>query len=171
MNSLCFLALCVLFLSGMKSRAVEPVDLVNMYIGTDGHDRTEYGGTMPFVQPPFAMTSWTAQTRQNKSSVTSYFYKDTAITGFIGTHQPAIWMGDFGYLTLMPEIDQIKTTPDARKLPFLHSDEKTTPYYYSVKMDAGSSRILKTEITATEHCAILQFTYPENNNSSLMVEA
>jgi len=56
------------------------------------------------------MTSWTAQTRQNKISVTSYAYKDTAITGFIGTHQPAIWMGDFGYVSLMPEVDEIKTT-------------------------------------------------------------
>jgi putative alpha-1,2-mannosidase len=51
---------------------------------------------MPFVSPPFAMTNWTPQTRQNKISITSYEYDDAAITGFIGTHQPAIWMGDYG---------------------------------------------------------------------------
>lgn len=165
------LALGAVALAELNGRAAEPVDLVNMYIGTDGHNRTEYGGTMPFVQPPFAMTSWTAQTRQNKISVTSYAYKDAAITGFIGTHQPAIWMGDFGYVTLIPEVDAIKTTPETRQLPFRHADETATPYYYAVTMDAGDSRKLKTEIAATDHCAILQFTYPQNESSRLVVEA
>jgi hypothetical protein len=45
------------------------------------------------------MTNWMAQTRQNKISITSYKYDDSFITGFIGAHQPAIWMGDYGYIT------------------------------------------------------------------------
>jgi len=65
------------------------VDSVNSYIGTGGGG-TEYVGTMPFVEPPFAMTSWTPQTRQNRVSVTSCAYEDANISGFIGTHQPAI---------------------------------------------------------------------------------
>jgi putative alpha-1,2-mannosidase len=68
---------------------------VNPLIETQ-KSRIGYGGTMPFVSPPFAMTNWTPQTRQNKISITSYEYDDAAITGFIGTHQPAIWMGDYG---------------------------------------------------------------------------
>ena len=43
--------------------------------------------------PPFAMTRWVAQTRQNFVSVTPYNQTDTRIHGFQGTHQPAIWMG------------------------------------------------------------------------------
>jgi len=39
-------------------------------------------------------------------------YDDTAITGFIGTHQPAIWMGDYGYVTLMPQVGELRTTPE-----------------------------------------------------------
>jgi len=150
------------------------VDYVNTYIGTSdvpGDGGTEYGGTMPFVEPPFAMTSWTPQTRQNRISVTSYNYGDTNISGFIGTHQSAIWMGDYGYVTLMPEVDDIKTTPDARRLPFTHASETATPYYYSVLMDAGAFRKIKGEVTATEHCAIMRFTYPQNANSSIIVEA
>ena len=72
---------------------VEPIDWVNLYIGT-GSGPIGYGGTMPFVTPPFGMTDWTPQTRQNKVSGVSYKYEDTTISGFIGTHQPAIWMGD-----------------------------------------------------------------------------
>src|ERR1700722_15389668 len=93
----------------------DPVDWVNLYIGT-GSGPIGYGGTMPFVTPPFGMTDWTPQTRQNKLSVVSYKYEDTDISGFIGTHQPAIWMGDYGYVTLMPEINTLKTSPEDRKL-------------------------------------------------------
>jgi predicted alpha-1,2-mannosidase len=148
----------------------EPVDQVNLHIGT-GDGVVAYGGTMPFVTVPFGMTNWTPQTRQNKVSGVSYKYQDTAITGFIGTHQPAIWMGDYGYVTIVPELDSIKTTPEARKLPFSHCDEITTPYYYAVSADAGQNRKIKTEITATAHSAILRFTFPANPHAAVVVEA
>src|ERR1700679_2375379 len=104
---------------GLGQSPTDAVDRVNPFIGT-GSGKIGYGGTMPFVTPPFGMTDWTPQTRQNKLSVVSYKYEDTAISGFIGTHQPAIWMGDYGYVTLMPEIDTLKTSPEARKLSFVH---------------------------------------------------
>ena len=126
---------------------------------------------MPFVVSPFGMTSWTSQTRQNKVGRTSYRYSDSTISGFIGTHQSAIWMGDFGYVTVMPGVDSVKTTPETRQLPFTHANETATPYYYSVTMDAGEARTIRTEVTATERCALLQITYPESKNSSLVMEA
>ncbi|MBB5064856.1 GH92 family glycosyl hydrolase [Granulicella mallensis] len=146
------------------------IDEVNVYVGT-GKGAIGYGGTMPFVTPPFGMTDWTPQTRQNKISVTSYEYSDPAISGFMGTHQPAIWMGDYGYVTLMPELDELKTSPEARKLPFTHADEIAHPDYYSVSMQAGKSRRIRTEMTATDHCAYLRFTFPANESSLVMVEA
>ncbi len=66
---------------------------------------------MPFVSPPFAMTNWTPQTRQNKISITSYNYDDKTISGFIGTHQPAIWMGDYGYVTVVPASRDVCARP------------------------------------------------------------
>ena len=148
----------------------DPVDWVNLYIGT-GSGRIGYGGTMPFVTPPFGMTDWTPQTRQNKVSGVSYKYEDAAISGFIGTHQPAIWMGDYGYVTLMPEIDDLKTSPDDRRLAFTHADEIVHPDYYSVWMNAGGSRKIRTEMTATERCAYIRFTFPANSSSIVIVEA
>jgi predicted alpha-1,2-mannosidase len=148
----------------------DPVDWVNLYIGT-GSGQIGYGGTMPFVTPPFGMTDWTPQTRQNKVSGVSYKYEDTAISGFIGTHQPAIWMGDYGYVTLMPEIDDLKTSPEKRQLPFTHADEIVHPDYYSVRMNAGGSRKIQTEMTATERCAYMRFTFPANSSSIVIVEA
>src|SRR2546421_8653249 len=147
-----------------------PVDWVNTYIGTGGGG-SDYGGTMPFVTTPFGMTDWTAQTRENRISVSSYAFEDNTISGFIGTHQPAIWMGDYGYVTLMPEVDDIKTAAASRRLPFSRSDEITSPDYYSVLMDAGASRQIRTEITATDHCGFLRFTFPAHSRASVVVEA
>jgi predicted alpha-1,2-mannosidase len=150
------------------------VQYVNPYIGTGTNSSegpTEYGNTMPYVKPPFGMTTWTAQTRQSSIGSTSYAYEDTNISGFIGTHQPAIWMGDYGYVTLMPEVGSIQTTPTTRQLPFTHSGETVTPYYYSVTMNPGSSSTIIGELTSTDHCAIMRFTYPANSNSSIVVEA
>src|SRR5271154_3295601 len=148
----------------------DPVDWVNLYIGT-GSGPIGYGGTMPFVTPPFGMTDWTPQTRQNKVSGVSYKYEDTYIQGFIGTHQPAIWMGDYGYVTLMPEIGSINYAPEARRLAFTHKGEVSTPYYYSVKMGADAAHRIDAEMTATDHAGYLRFAYPKGSSASVLIEA
>ncbi len=109
------LALTLSLAAGAQTH--DAVDWVNPYIGT-GSGAIGYGGTMPFVTPPFGMTDWTAQTRQNRLSVVSYKYEDTAIQGFMGTHQPAIWMGDYGYITIVPQVGPLATTPEARQMRF-----------------------------------------------------
>ncbi len=147
------------------------VDWVNTYIGTGGGG-VEYGGTMPLVTTPFGMTNWTAQTRQNRISVSSYAYEDTYIQGFIGTHQPAIWMGDYGYLTLMPEIGSINYAPEARRLPFTHQDEISTPYYYSVTMAAADpAHRIDADMTATDHAGYLRFRFPRGAQANVLIEA
>jgi predicted alpha-1,2-mannosidase len=158
--------LCTAMLYAQKA----PLDSVNVYIGT-GSGSIGYGGSMPFVVPPFGMTDWTAQTRQNKLGTVSYKYDDTSISGFMGTHQPAIWMGDYGYVTMMPEVDALKTSPDERKLPFKHQGEIARPDYYSASLDAGHARTIRTEMTATDRCGLLRFTFPRNASSTILVEA
>jgi len=117
------------------------------------------------------MTNWTAQTRQNRISVSSYAYEDATISGFIGTHQPAVWMGDYGYVTLMPETGNINPTVEYRRLPFTHADEVSTPYYYSVKMGEDPAHRIAAELTATDHCAYMRFTFPKGEQGSVLVEA
>src|ERR1700729_2089235 len=147
-----------------------PVDWVNTFIGTGGGG-VDYGGTMPFVTTPFGMTNWTAQTRQNRISVSSYAYEDAYIQGFIGTHQPAIWMGDYGYVTLMPEIGSVNYAPEARRLGFTRKDEVSTPYYYSVKMGTDAAHRIDAEMTATDHAGYLRFAYPRGSQASVLIEA
>jgi predicted alpha-1,2-mannosidase len=161
-----------LLLCLLSPAAMAQVEWVNTFIGTGGSGRgPDYGGTMPLVTTPFGMTNWTAQTRQNRISVSSYAYEDGAISGFIGTHQPAVWMGDYGYVTLMPETGNINPTVEYRRLPFTHSDEVSTPYYYSVKMGADPAHRIAAELTATDHCAYMRFTFPKGDHGSVLVEA
>ncbi len=117
-----------------------PVDWVDPYIGTAGSG-SEYGGTMPLVTTPFGMTNWTAQTRQNRVSVTSYNYADRAYPGF-HRHAPG---GDLdGRLRLRhPDAGARRLKLRARgAAAAVHAQatKSATPYYYAVTMDAGAGR-------------------------------
>lgn len=165
-------ALAVLITGPCSTLAAQKdaVSYVNPLIGTQ-RSTIGYGGTMPFVTTPFGMTDWTPQTRQNKISITSYNYDDPTITGFIGTHQPAIWMGDYGYVTLMPQVGDLRTTPEARKLPYSHSSETARSDYYRVSLNAGADGTIVAEMTASERCAIFRFTFPKAAPARVIVEA
>ncbi|MBW8733622.1 MAG: glycoside hydrolase family 92 protein, partial [Asticcacaulis sp.] len=175
--AVCQIALAAtLILAPASASGTEPVskvDWVNPYIGTAGSPQagSEYGGTMPFVGPPFATTNWTAQTRQNKISQASYAYEDSTISGFIGTHQPAIWMGDYGYFTVVPEVGPLKVSPEDRSFRFRHGDEHATPYGYSVKLGDGTTEQVFAEMTATDHCGYFRFTYRGQAEGHVFVEA
>lgn len=57
---------------------------VNPKIGTFGYSPNGNGGMIPSVAPPFGMTRWTAQTRENFISQCPYHDADTYIHGFQG---------------------------------------------------------------------------------------
>ena len=70
-------------------------------------------------------------------------------------------MGDYGYVTLITRGRHHQDlAAGAQRFRSRASDEITTPYYYSVELDAGASRRIRTEITATDHCGYLRFTFP-----------
>ncbi len=168
-NLLLFTAPCIF---GILAHAAskDAVLYVNPLIGTQ-RSAIGYGGTMPFVTTPFGMTDWTPQTRQNKISVTSYNYDDAAISGFIGTHQPAIWMGDYGYVTVIPQAGALRTSPESRKMHFSHASETARPDLYSVSLDAGDGGKIETEMTATERCSMFRFEFPRTATARVLIEA
>lgn len=168
-----FAGILVLLVLGPLSCHAAPKDAVsyvNPLIGTQ-RSAIGYGGTMPFVTTPFGMTDWTPQTRQNKISVTSYNFDDQTISGFIGTHQPAIWMGDYGYLTVMPQVGELRTTAEGRRLAYSHGSETARPDYYRVSLDAGAGGKIDAQMTATARCSILRFTFPGGAEARVLIEA
>src|SRR5690348_13708599 len=80
--------------------ASDLADKVNPIIGTPGPAGVvNYGGVCPWVTPPHGMTFWTPMTQENEISRLPYRNEQRTIVGFMGTHQPTVWMGDYGFLT------------------------------------------------------------------------
>ncbi len=151
----------------------EEVEFVNTIIGTPfgGFAKgLEGGGTLPAVGLPYAMTNFLAQTGENKMGRTSYVYEDKSIIGFLASHQPTVWMGDYGYVSVMPQIGELKLLPKERALPFEHADEITKPFYYSVLLNAGNNQRIKGEIAAASRAAIFQFTFPATEKAHIIIQ-
>ncbi len=171
-----FLLLFLFIAFPASSQKTSLADIANPLVGTKGV--WLFGRTTPFVTPPFGMTHWTACTRQSIIHIPNYQYYDRTITGFRGTHKPAMWMGDYGHVTLKPSsINLLKTnTVDAlqkrwkQKLHFKHCEEISRPYYYSVKLRTKQFQKIKTEMTATERCGVLHFEFEGKENPLLFIE-
>lgn len=148
----------------------DTVDYVNPLIGTRGG--FEYGKALPLVAAPFGMTHWTPMTQEGRIGVHPYkYHHNDAISGFLGTHKPAIWMGDYGQVALMPGIGEVRVSPKERGLRFAHKEECSTPYYYSVRMKARGGKDLLAEMTATERCGYLRFHFPGGERPHVVIEA
>ncbi|HTI90208.1 MAG TPA: GH92 family glycosyl hydrolase [Puia sp.] len=157
------------------------VDYVNTIIGTPFAgfaEGLEGGGTIPAVGRPYAMTNFLAQTGESKMGRTSYVYEDKTIMGFLASHQPTVWMGDYGYVSVMPQVGELKVLPAGRALPFDHASEVTRPYYYSVLLSAqksqtmgeGTPKTIRAEIAAASRAAIFQFTFPAAKDAHIILQ-
>jgi len=158
---------CLFFLASATTHAEDPVDLVNPYIGTHGGiGPSLYGGMIPGVARPFGSVQWTPMTRLNKIGGAAYRYGDSSIMGFLGSRQPAVWMGDYGMVSIMPGTGKVQTGFNERKLRFKHDEETTTPCYYKVEMGR-----ITAEVAATMRCSIMRFTFDRDMEPYLVIDA
>jgi len=158
--------------------ANDPVDYVNPMIGTGAPKRNSevshvpiITSTVPSVTTPFGMTQWLPLTRLNEPGRVVYDSGDTHLLGFIGSHHPAIWMGDYGQVSLMPGTGQVTVDFDARKQPFSHTDETCTPYFYRVTMGDHPETRITTEFAPTTRAVIMRFVFPERQTPHIVVDA
>jgi predicted alpha-1,2-mannosidase len=151
----------------------EEVDYVNSLIGTAATGFAkglDGGGTMPCVNVPFAMTDFVAQTGENKMSRMVYQYEDNTVIGFTATHQPTVWMGDYGYVSVMPQVGKLEVLPGERALHYSHQDEIAKPYYYAVKLNTGGGSKIKAEIAGANTCGMFRFTFPKAKDAHLIIQ-
>ncbi|PSS18931.1 hypothetical protein PHLCEN_2v3147 [Hermanssonia centrifuga] len=149
----------------------DAVDCVDPLIGNGGDSPNGSGGMIPSTAPPFAMTRWVAQTRQNYVSVTPYNYTDNSVHGFQGTHQPAIWMGESGQIVVVPGAGDVKAVFEERGMAFSHTEEVITPSYYSVELDAIEGGTIISEQSATSRVGHLRFTFNDTERPYILIEA
>ncbi len=143
------------------------VNYVNPLMGTDSEFELSNGNTYPVIALPWGMNFWTPQTSEMGNGWT-YNYDDKKIRGFKQTHQPSPWINDYGQFSIFPMTGDLKITGEERGSWFSHKAETAKPHYYKVYL---ADYDVVTEITPTERAAMFRFTFPENDNSYVLVDA
>ena len=159
--------LSILLLVSWAITGQEPVDYVNPLVGTDSKPSMSNGNTYPAIAMPWGMNFWTPQTGKMGDGW-AYTYAADKLRGFKQTHQPSPWMNDYGQFAIMPLTGKTRFTEDDRASWYSHKSEIVKPYYYSVYL---ADHDITTEITPTERAAMFRFTFPENENSQVVLDA
>jgi predicted alpha-1,2-mannosidase len=144
-----------------------PVDYVNPLTGTFSKPSLSTGNTYPAIAMPWGMNFWMPQTGKMGDGW-AYTYDADKIRGFKQTHQPSPWINDYGQFAIMPVTGKAVFGQDERASWFSHKAETATPYYYKVYL---ADHDVVTELAPTERAAIFRFTFPENENSFVVVDA
>ena len=154
-------------LSAFSQPYKEPVDFVNPLMGTLSTFSLSSGNTYPSISMPWGMNSWTAQTAKMGDGW-QYYYNAEKIRGFKQTHQPSPWINDYGQFSIMPVTGGPKFTEKDRMSWFSHKAEVATPYYYSVYL---ADHDVTTELSPTERACIFRFTFPQSDQSYVVIDA
>ena len=131
---------------------------------------------IPSTATPFAMTRWTPMTQENYVSKCPYLFNHTMFYGFLGTHQPAVWMGESGQVAVgvgkgLLKDNSIKVAFADRGLHFTKREEKSTPYLYSSVLttprensEMGSVNVI-AELTSKSRAGFMRFTFGEDGTT------
>ena len=153
---------CIVF-----AKAKDWTQYVNPLMGSQSSFELSTGNTYPAIARPWGMNFWTPQTGKMGDGW-QYTYTANKIRGFKQTHQPSPWINDYGQFSIMPVTGKPEFDEDKRASWFSHKGEIALPYYYKVYL---AEHDVVTEFTPTERAVLFRFTFPENENSYVVVDA
>ena len=163
-----YLILMSLCIFGIQANSPKtPADYVNPLVGTQSKHSLSNGNTYPAIAMPWGMNFWMPQTGKMGDGW-SYSYDADKIRGFKQTHQPSPWINDYGQFSIMPTTGKPVFDENERASWFSHKAEVATPYYYRVYL---ADYDVVTEFAPTERAVMFRFTFPENNNSFVTIDA
>lgn len=138
---------------------------VNKFIGT-----TAAGCVSPVASVPHGMIQLAPDTRYGGSG---YDYRDTTLLGFSHVHKSGGGCGDFLDILFLPlqadyPIDTLATLRAGQfRSPFSHSEESSSPGYYSVALWNGA---VKAELTASDRSSVQRYVYSTNGSRPFLVD-
>lgn len=157
-----------LLLSCSTEKVSNPIDYVDLMIGTDAT-----GNMFPGPSAPFGMVQLSPDT-YNDGCCSGYHYTHSTILGFSHTHLSGTGCADFGDILLMPTVGRVQTLAGSEAHPesgyrsrFSHDREVATPGYYSVMLDDYN---VKVELTATSRVGFHQYTFPASDSSHILLD-
>ena len=154
-----------------KMKISGPSDYVNPFTGTQYFGHTFPGACLPYamvhVSPDCYNTGWTY--------AAGYTWSDNSIMGFSHTHFSGVGMTSGGDILFQPTVNKkLQILPGSRENPdegyrsrFDHSDEYASPGYYSVLLKDYN---INVELTATRRVALHRYTFPESQNSNIIID-
>ena len=141
------------------------IDYVNIKMGTNSTMRFSRGNTLPLVQLPFGMASFSLQTERIKGRERWFYNPNVPVfEGIRLTHQPSPWIGDYGTFLMMVQNDIISDTPEGASSGFRENEAVLRPDYLSIR---GTRANAKMELTPTERGASLRITLNSDKQSFL----
>ncbi len=159
---------------------IDYANYVNPFIGasTNAGAAGVYHGlgkTFPGAATPFGMVQVSPNTITGGDNGSGYSYEHTSIEGFAMTQMSGIgWYGDLGNFLVIPTTGELKTNSGTLENPdsgyrsrYSKETEKASAGYYSVVLDDYK---VKAELTATTHCGMMRFTFPENTESLIQID-
>lgn len=144
-----------------------PADYVNPLVGTLSEFALSTGNTYPAIARPWGMNFWSPQTGKMGNGW-MYVYTDHKIRGFKQTHQPSPWINDYGQFSLMPVVGAPEFDENKRASWFSHKGEEAKAYYYKVYL---AEHDVVTEFSPTDRAALFRFTFPQSDQSYVVVDA
>lgn len=146
--------------------AMASLEYANTLMGTDSDHSLSNGNTYPAIALPWGMNFWTPQTGKMGDGW-AYAYDAKKIRGIKQTHQPSPWINDYAAFSLMAVTGDLKFRGEERASWFSHKAEVAQPHYYSAYL---ADYDVTVEVTPTERASIFQFTFPENDESYLLLD-
>jgi len=166
-----------ILLCGYQSKAqTNYTKYVNPFIGTGAVDKNSLSGSnFPGATTPFGLVQLSPDTRENPDDPgCGYDYNDKSIIGFSHTHLSGTGVADLFDVLLMPTTGTIKTEPGkdgevgtGYRSTFSHQQESAKVGYYQVML---TDYHINAELTATEHVGLHRYTFPESNQSHIVID-
>ncbi len=157
-----------------------PADYVNPFIGasTNVEDAGAYHGlgkTFPGATTPYGMVQVSPNTITGGDNGSGYSYEHKTIEGFALTQMSGIgWFGEMGNFLIMPTVGEFHAVAgkeDGRiggyRSAYDKSSEMSQAGYYRVRL---TDYDVNVETSATPHCGILRFTFPESDRSRIQID-
>ncbi|MDR0570930.1 MAG: GH92 family glycosyl hydrolase [Clostridiales Family XIII bacterium] len=168
---------CVKIGSADMSPKATPVEYANIFVGNNDKGLYSRGLQWPAVMTPngfncwcpsnYPVTTWLGSSYTGNKIFTPY--PDAGITHFTVSHQASLWIGDFGTFQFMPNTSHAPSAasilaPADRRALYDKDSMTANPAYFSVTFNRGSSASgVRTELSPTEHAAIVRMSFPEDS--------
>lgn len=175
-----FVVLAILPFSA-SSQSTNLTSYVKPLIGTSKMGHTFPGATVPFgavqLSPdtdtiPYAIDG--TYTGDVYKYCAGYQYDDPTIVGFSHTHFSGTGHSDLGDILVMPTEGKVQLNPGTADRPedgyrsvYSHDREQAEANYYSVWLEDHQ---IQAELTTTTRVGVHRYTYPESDQSHLIVD-